>query len=759
MPFAHGEVLRHGGVPTIHVNGEPILGITATSVAFNEGAVISSFVDAGVDLLMPWIEIGIHCWKDIGVYDWTYAEEKLALFAAHGGDTHWVVRIRLGLAADWFAARFPGEVHQVIPRSPEKVGDCGLSVCVIHSSIWLHEVTRLTTDFITWLKTTRWAPRIAGFMLNAGRTEEWLPFDVEELHAGRYHPVYQREFRAWLQRHYAGNEAKLQASWSGHEATHTPWLAPVDSAVTFATASCPTGHIRKGSHIWGPYSLRDPSEDQAAIDYYRFMNETLADALISLCRTTKEAAGSPVLAGGFHSYLWWESGVYSYVQEYGHALVQRVKSSPWVDFAADITSYDCRYPGGPSGYLGLVQSPQLSGKLHYTECDLVSHASLPEEWRQAWKKADTSNIPARSAAGIIPERVWNWSLGYCGRDEAEQDAIFEREHWRNVISGTPWWWFDIRGHNYDAPRTVAKLAQLATQARELFKHGDRTSGADIAFICSEESTMHQSSMNGDMLRFELEQYHELLLDVATRKWGMCGQPYDTYELGDLAHPDFPGDRYKLLIFVNCAVVSPAEAAGVRRWQGNNRTLCWTHAAAAYHGGRIAPAANEELVGMRLGWRNKRQQIHITIEDEKSPWSQCGAGESFGTEGAVGPVFFADDPQARVLGRIRDGGEAGFAVREHATWNSVYLSMLNFGPTLLRTLARASGAHIWCETEDAVYASRSLVCIHTASAGIKRIRLPRSAVVTDLTTGVTTTEPVTELVVEMAQRRTRAWSLQ
>lgn len=43
--------------------------------------------------------------------------------------------------------------------------------------------------FTDWLRTTRWAPRIIGFMLNAGATEEWLVFNTGELYRGQYGPV------------------------------------------------------------------------------------------------------------------------------------------------------------------------------------------------------------------------------------------------------------------------------------------------------------------------------------------------------------------------------------------------------------------------------------------------------------------------------------------------------------------------------------------------------------------------------------------
>jgi len=737
LPFARSEVRRHNGVPTIFVDGQPLHGMTATSCAFDDPAVVRDFVDGGTEILMIWIEAGIHCWKGEGRYDWSYAENKLAFFEQHGGDTRWIIRVRLGLLAPWFARAYPTEVHNppiaASDSNPQSAihNPQSLAVSNIASPVWNEKVCDLLRDFVAWLQTTRWAPRIIGFMLNAGSTEEWLIFDTDETTRGRYHEVYTREFRRWLRRTYA-DEAALRAAWN-------------DPKAAFDTASCPTGHRRKGSHIWGPYSLRDPAVERPAIDYYRFLNTTLADHLINVCRAAKEAAGTPVLCGGFHSYLWWETGVYSYIQEYGHGLIQRLNESPWVDFVSDITSYDGRYPGGPSGYLGLPHSLNLSGKLHYTEVDLVTIESLGPRWREAWK-----------AGGIIPDRVWKWDVNFCGRDMDEQVALLQREHAHNLITGTPYWWFDIRSHNYQPPEIVAAMRQLSDIGKQAVGW-DRRSVSQVAFVGSEDTPMFQAGMSGELIRFELECHHPLLLDLAARRWGLAGVPFDTYELHDLAHPDFPGDQYRLLIFVNCAVVSDKAADGIRRWQRDDRVFCWTYAAAVLDEQRLDPTLGADLIGMRLGWRKQRQQIRVVIPEGGHPLAR-GGNLSFGTEGSVGPVFFAADPAATVLGRLRDGGEPAFALRDHDGWRSVYLSMLNFGPQLLRNLARFAGAHVWCDSDDVVYANRSLLCLHTATAGDKTIGLPAPAMVTDLWTGETSPEPLDTIRVTMPACRTRLWRM-
>jgi hypothetical protein len=325
----------------------------------------------------------------------------------------------------------------------------------------------------------------------------------------------------------------------------------------------------------------------------------------------------------------------------------------------------------------------------------------------------------------------------------------------HLINGTAQWWFDIRENNYREPVIVDTIKRLSGIAKQALAW-DRRSLSQVAFVLSEDTPPYQASMNGTLMRFELESIHGLLIDVASRQWGLAGVPYDKYELNDLAHPDFPGDQYKLIVFVNCGHISAKTAAGIRRWQRDGRVLLWTYAPGIIDDVDINPRKNEELIGMRLGWRRQRQNIHVIFDDRGHPLTRGGAALNFGTDGSVGPVFFADDPQATVFGHLRDGGEAAFAVRDHGAWRSAYLAMLNFGPQVLRNLATFAGAHVWSETDDVLYANRSLLCLHSACNGRKSITLPRPAIVTDLWTGEETPAPVSRLDFEQRIYRTRLW---
>ncbi len=57
-----------------------------------------------------------------------------------------------------------------------------------------------------------------------------------------------------------------------------------------------------------------------------------------------------------------------------------------------------------------------------------------------------------------------------------------------------------------------------------------------------------------------------------------------------------------------------------------------------------------------------------------------------------------------------------------------LEKWEFSPAELRDFARSAGVHIFCDSDDVICFGNSLLSIHTASAGEKKIRLPKAATI-------------------------------
>jgi hypothetical protein len=78
--------------------------------------------------------------------------------------------------------------------------------------------------------------------------------------------------------------------------------------------------------------------------------------------------------------------------------------------------------------------------------------------------------------------------------------------------------------------------------------------------------------------------------------------------------------------------------------------------------------------------------------------------------------------------------------------------------LLRAAARYAGSHIWNEDGNVLYASDSLVALHSVKKGTHTIKLPRLCAVTDAVTMESIGDEMTEINIEIKPPETRIFML-
>jgi hypothetical protein len=101
---------------------------------------------------------------------------------------------------------------------------------------------------------------------------------------------------------------------------------------------------------------------------------------------------------------------------------------------------------------------------------------------------------------------------------------------------------------------------------------------------------------------------------------------------------------------------------------------------------------------------------------------------------VAPLFYADDPAARIAGRLAGSTRAGLVVKKMNGWTSIYSAAMQLPAALMRNIARSAGVHIWMETDDALYADNQFVGVHAATGGTKLLCLPGVRSVFDAVSG-------------------------
>ena len=99
-----------------------------------------------------------------------------------------------------------------------------------------------------------------------------------------------------------------------------------------------------------------------------------------------------------------------------------------------------------------------------------------------------------------------------------------------------------------------------------------------------------------------------------------------------------------------------------------------------------------------------------------------------------PVFYANDPDAPVLGEVKSLSRPGLVVKNINGRNSVWCSAPLLNADLVRNIAREAGVHVYSENHDLIYANSRYVSITSANEGKTKIHLPGKHKVSDVFTG-------------------------
>jgi len=469
----------------------------------------------------------------------------------------------------------------------------------------------------------------------------------------------------------------LQAKYQTADALRSAWADP---AVTFENATVPAKREREATKL---ATLRDPQSERRVIDFYDYNAHLVADTIAGLAKVVKESTRRKNLVGVFYGYVLQLCADHRQ-QNAGHTALQEVWNCPDVDFVTSPTSYAFRTPGtGYSHFMSLTDSVKLHGKLWFDENDI-----------RTWL------IKGKAL------RSWGQTDSY-----EETRGQLQREFANVLCQGVGQWWFDMGGGWYDDPRILADIGAM-NRIAESSLAWDRTSADEVAVVVDDRSLHLMQVANRLSRPLLLEQLPEL---------GRLGAPVGFYALADLERLA----PRKMYVFLNVFAPSAAERRAIERLKSQGRVLVWLYAPGVYREGRLDPVGMEELTG-----------VHIAMDTHPAKLEVRTDAGAYGANFEVAPVFFADDPRAKVLGRLADG-RAGLVRRDFGSWTTVYSSAPKLPATLLRELAAQAGVHNYLrnpQPHDVVYANHSMLAVCVSEPGPRSVVLPRPCDVYDLFEG-------------------------
>jgi hypothetical protein len=646
-----------------------------------------------------------------GDFDFSTVEARLGRVIKADPDALFHLRIYLETGHDdWWEKAFPQEC--------EILSDGRRNGMSFASKVWLDQAKQFLRAYIGHLKKAGLYDRVIAYQVGAGHTGEWVKGESSMYSpCGDFSRPMHGYFHNWLKRRYQNDVSRFREAW------HAP-------SVTFETAAVPKAERQLEAQL---YTFRNPAAEEDVIDYFRALAELCAEAVIDLCRTVKDATDGNRLAGAFYGYIMdlaWNGGFfrerpdsdYSTYQRSGHLGLGRVLASPHVDFLVSPYSYGFRGMGGDSPSMLPAESVRLHGKLLLIEDDTRTHAdSADPNYGQVKTLAASRTILQRNLAHFLThaEGAW-WAL------------------WKVDTVKVP-----------EFATLLKKFKEVGERSMAL----DRSSASEIAVLIDDESFFYETC------RYNLD----ISLVFQQRLWGLprMGAPFDVFLLDDFLARKLPS--YKFYVFLNPFRLDEgrrkAMAGELRR---DGRVALWIYAPGYV---KDAPSLEnmEELTGIRfsLGEQPWGPLVHITDFDHPLT---AGLGQDlcWGTNAKLAPLFYVDDPQARILGEVvysQGNCRPGFAVKEFAGWKSVYSASPNLPAALLRNIARYAGVHIYSDAGDVLYANRSMLGVHTLAGGKRVFKLPaRAETVYDVFGRRTVAKNVSEFEIFLERQSTELYIL-
>lgn len=660
-----------------------------------------------------------------------------------------------------WAERYPGDMQT--DETGKRYGDATLA-----SPQYLKDVSAFFRRYVAHCESQPWGDRIIGY-LDAPNGEGLLQVTI----AGKMFdcsPANEQAYQDWLRQRYATDQA-LQEAWGDPAATLAAQRVPRDrdwlakravgpatvkgSPLTLSSLPSNGGVAGHGLFHWIEAGNAAPEHDYcrfqraAFIGKFKTISESIHAACAELKRkrvtgfdiTKQPLMGWQILSAfdglgdgqSFPNILLlsgsWDSG--------------EVMDLPSIDFIFTPADYHARTVGFAYEAEGLTDSLVLRGKTMIIENDARTYVGNGSQDQGAFRNA------REVEAGLLRNAALTLSRGL-------------QSYWCNVGSS----YFHDDGIMQTVRRLVPMLDRLNTAPH-------RETRDAVAFVIDDESLLTEDFTSG----------YQTLAVIWQRVLGLahCGIPYRIYLLSDLSQAKMPA--YKTWFFPNLFVVNDRVLALLREKVLRDGNLAIFGPSTGISDGKFLGAEGATaLLGVPMELIPRSTVRHVIVQDFGHPIShELPANMTYGDSLPYGPTLMPVEWGVEKSGGVPLGhatacwfihrtglfikeeglgaagnGKAG--ARGPGDYAVLWTSAMPLPANLLRAAARYAGSHIWCEEDDVIYASESLLAVHSTKIGPRVLRLPRPCTVTDAMTGQKLGDGLREIAVEIVPPETRVFEL-
>lgn len=488
-------------------------------------------------------------WIGDGKYDYTVTDMTMDKACEIGEDAKLLPRIKLNVPIDWcrnhpeevfvypggpsdaesirnmvgtsdhdyYGYEAPDGIYMGDPKYRRKNVNGKICLQSFSSDKWLEDAGAALQKLIAHLEE-KYPDRIIGYHIAYGTSGETIMWGRISGRYGDYGITNRRKFSEFLREKY-GIDA--------------PIPTPVERYSQMDTLS---RFMRADNKISRYYDEFTDEMNSRAIEYF--------------CKAVKEIAPER-LTGIFYGYF---MGVQN-IAYTGHTELEKLLSSPYVDFFAAPKTYYRSGPGDSCAEFGVTQSVNLS-KVWVDECDIRTHlaaADTPPEWRN--------------------------------NDIHQTENCLTRELAKNMSHNSGFWFMDLGGMWYSSDEMMELVGRL-NRINEQVRKKPYASVSDVLLLVDEKS-VSTTSISMDCLKSYVTDF------ICNTK--MSGVVLDVHRQKDIYSLDL--SKYKLVIFAytfrNCAsdleyIKSKTDAA-----------IMFNYAAGCLEGGDFSLENTKSLSGFTL----------------------------------------------------------------------------------------------------------------------------------------------------------------
>ncbi|MBQ7179263.1 MAG: beta-galactosidase [Victivallales bacterium] len=605
-------------------------------------------------------------WLGEGKYDFIKLDSKIERLLTVAPDGVFLLDIRFWMP-EWWLKQHPDDT--TVYANPKQPRDTYMDMQALGSKNWLAATDAPLQALITHVSQSFYADRIWGAHVGESRNGEWFwnrSDNTGKFAVPGFSPSELKAFRQGLKKRYGTDEALARA-----------WNMP---GLTFDNAQFPDPELRKLGEVGG---LHDPLKQAQVMDWYRFRNDVLTEAILYFASRVKALTDRKWLTGAYYGY--WNtlsSNSYRPIQISGHNGTIKCAKCPDLDFFRAPSFYTFRKVGMANSIMQTVGTCTLRGKMVLVEND------------------------ERNAFG--PREGTDMDL-YASRNYTCSEAVgcVDREFGMAAALGVAGYWLDHpRGSLYEP----ALLAAIGEQLKFNASRGDvqELLPPEMALVGDEESVYYATADGKNVF---ISAVNDTMMEM-----NKLAVPYRNILAGDLLDGSVVPPHKFYIMLPTLALSAEQRRMLMERFSREKATVLWLYAAGPIYPEKgLDGAFNGDFLGLKCTMDKTERCETLQLDNKTFTSSYKGA-----------PHFYAAEGYDSVICKNAKG-KAVIVEKRLGDARHIFSTLPALPGAMLRQFAEES--KVFCYGSygsDQWWIGNDVIFLHAATGGTKKARLPFNA---------------------------------